>query len=245
MRDWNRKWPDAFTWTRFCTTFFQTRQIKQQQQQKQQQPPAALQRWDSRQKHWQTLAKTARTCWDSVWHCAMRFFAVKHKLIETYFDDLVSSEFESVADKRQLYPYAYSVSSGVEVCLASSNMCCPIRTNAFHWYRRQAGLKFSDKWNLIMKISWISRWFEALHVQLQFPCMISEMRPFQKYTFVDHGARFLSTYFNTHANKFVVASFHAINGFVTTWRSRYPSETSRIPFTAVPFALSSLIIGRS
>ena len=63
----------------------------------------------------------------------MRIFAVKHKLIETYFDDLVSSEFESVTDKRQLYPYTYSVSSGVEVCLASSNMCLPrIRTNAFH-----------------------------------------------------------------------------------------------------------------
>ena len=62
------------------------------------------------------------------------------------------------------------------------------------------------------------------------PCMICEMRPFQKYTFVDHGARFLSTYFNTHANKFVVASFHAINGCVTTWKSRYPSETSRSPF---------------
>ena len=62
------------------------------------------------------------------------------------------------------------------------------------------------------------------------PWMICEMRPFQKYTFVDHGARFLSTYFNTHSNKFVVASFHAINGCVTTWRSRCPSETSRIPF---------------
>ena len=83
--------------------------------------------------------------------------------------NMVSNEFESVTDKRQLYPYTYSVSSGVEVCLVSSNMCCPIRTNAFHWYRRQAGLKFSDKWNLIMKISWVSRWFEALHVQLQLP----------------------------------------------------------------------------
>ena len=33
---------------------------------------------------------------------------MKHKLIETYFNDLVSSEFESVTDKRQLYPYTYS-----------------------------------------------------------------------------------------------------------------------------------------
>ena len=81
-----------------------------------------------------------------------------------------------------------------------------------------------------MKICWVSRWFEALHVSCSSPWMICEMPPFQKYTFVDHGARFLSTYFNTHSNKFVVASFHAINGCVTTWRSRCPSETSRIPF---------------
>ena len=71
-----------------------------------------------------------------------------------------------------IHLFWYSVSSGVEVCLASSNMCRHIRTNAYHWYRRQAGFKFSDKWNPIMKISWVSRlsrWFEALHVQLQLP----------------------------------------------------------------------------
>ena len=37
VRDWNHKWRDAFTWTRFRNRFFQTRQIKQQQQQQQQQ----------------------------------------------------------------------------------------------------------------------------------------------------------------------------------------------------------------
>ena len=34
----------------------------------------------------------------------MRIFAVKHKLIETYFDDLVSSEFESVTEKKTVVP---------------------------------------------------------------------------------------------------------------------------------------------
>ena len=35
MRGWNHKWPEAFTWIRFRTRYFQTRQIKQQQQQTQ------------------------------------------------------------------------------------------------------------------------------------------------------------------------------------------------------------------
>ena len=192
MRDWNRKWRDAFTWTRFRTRFFQRRQIKQQQQQQQQQQPC---------KGWivaETLANLghAGTVYGTVpWEFLQWNTTLSKQILMTWFQMNLDNLRAKESCTHILYLFCE-----VEVCFASSNMCCPIRTNAFHWYRRKKKLKFNDNeshhenqlnFTLVRSIACSDAappvWFVRC----------APMRPFQKYTLVDHGARFVYLFQHT------------------------------------------------
>ena len=102
------------------------------------------------------------------------FFALKHNLIDAYFGWPGSNYFKWATDKRQLHPsYTYTVKG------------------RYVWPHliRVAVL---PQWILIMKNSWVSRRFEALHVQLQLSLYDLWDATIPKYTFyVGRGARFV------------------------------------------------------